>query len=33
MQDFAHKIGDILYVVADTLQPKEFDELVQIGFN
>lgn len=32
MQDFAHHIGDILYVVADTLQPKEFDELVKIGF-
>jgi internalin A len=33
MQDFAHHIGDILYVVADTLQPKAFDELLQIGFN
>jgi internalin A len=32
MQDFAHHIGDILYAVADTLQPKEFDELVKIGF-
>lgn len=33
MQGFAHHIGDILFVVADTLQPKSFDELLQTGFN
>lgn len=32
MQDFAHHIGDILFVVADTLQPKTFEELLQTGF-
>ena len=33
MQDFAHHIGDILHLVADTLQPKSFDELLQTGFH
>jgi internalin A len=32
MQDFAHHIGDILHAVADTLQPQDFDQLVQHGF-
>jgi internalin A len=32
MQDFAHRVGDILALIADTLLPKDFDELTQHGF-
>lgn len=32
MQDFAHHGGDILYVMADTLQAKDFDELGRHSF-
>ena len=32
MQDFAHRVGDILALIADTLLPKDFEELVQSGF-
>ncbi|MCX6848316.1 MAG: hypothetical protein NTY98_05305 [Verrucomicrobia bacterium] len=32
MQDFAHRVGDILEVIADTLLPKDFDELTQHWF-
>ena len=30
---FVHQVADILYLVADTLQPKTFDELLQTGFH
>jgi internalin A len=32
MQDFAHRVGDMLFLIADTLQPTSFDELVKYGF-
>jgi internalin A len=32
MQDFAHRVGDMLALIADTLQPRNFDELVKYGF-
>lgn len=32
MQDFARHVGNILYVMADTLQAKDFDELMHHGF-
>ena len=32
MQDFAHRVGDILGVIVDTLQPKDFEQLVATGF-
>jgi internalin A len=32
MQDFAHRVGDILALIADTLLPKDFDDLEQSGF-
>jgi internalin A len=31
MQDFAHRVGDILYLVADTLQPRTIDDLLDFG--
>lgn len=31
MQDFAHRVGDILCVVADTLQPRTVDDLLVYG--
>jgi internalin A len=32
MQDFAHRVGDILCVVADILRPRNIDELEEYGF-
>jgi len=32
MQDFAHCVGDVLALIADTLQPTDFDQLVKYGF-
>ena len=32
MQDFAHHVGDMLALIADTLQPTDFDQLVKYGF-
>jgi internalin A len=32
MQQFAHHVGDILALIADTLLPKDFDELIKHGF-
>ena len=32
MQDFAHRVGDMLALIADTLQPTDFDQLVKYGF-
>ena len=32
MQDFAHRVGDVLALIADTLQPTDFDQLVKYGF-
>lgn len=31
MQDFAHRVGDILCVVADILRPRNIDELMEYG--
>jgi internalin A len=33
MKKFANEIGDILWTVADTLQPRDFDEFVKYGFS
>ena len=33
MQDFAHHVGDMLALIADTLLPKDFDELIKHGFD
>jgi internalin A len=33
MQDFAHRVGDMLALIADTLLPKDFDELIKHGFD
>lgn len=32
MQDFAHRVGDILALIADTVLPRDFAELVRSGF-
>ncbi len=32
MQDFAHRVGDMLALIADTLQPADFEELKAYGF-
>ena len=32
MQYFAHRVGDILAVIADTLQPRDFEQLMEYGF-
>ena len=32
MQDFAHRVGDVLARIADTLLPADFEELVRYGF-
>jgi internalin A len=32
MQDFAHRVGDILFVINDTLKPREFAEFLEHGF-
>jgi internalin A len=32
MQDFAHRVGDMLALIADTLQPADFEELKTYGF-
>jgi internalin A len=32
MQDFSHRVGDMLALIADTLQPADFEELKQHGF-
>jgi internalin A len=32
MRDFAHRVGDMLATIADTLQPKDFEELKETGF-
>lgn len=29
MQDFAHRVGDILAAMADVLQPRDFEDLVK----
>ena len=31
MQDFAHHVGDVLALIADTLLPADFDQLVKYG--
>ena len=28
MQDFAHHVGDMLALIADTLQPEDFEEFI-----
>jgi internalin A len=33
MQDFSHRVGDILALIADTLQPRDFDELKSFGLD
>ena len=33
MQEFAHHVGDILALIADTLLPKDFDELMKHGID
>jgi hypothetical protein len=33
MQDFAHRVGDVLTLIVDTLQPTDFDQLVKYGFS
>jgi internalin A len=32
MQDFAHHVGDILALFADTLLPRTFDDFLKYGF-
>ena len=32
MQDFAHRVGDILALIADTLLPKDIEQLIEHGF-
>ncbi len=32
MQDFALRVGDVLALIADTLQPTDFDQFVKYGF-
>jgi hypothetical protein len=32
MQDFAYRVGDMLALIADTLLPKDFEELKKYGF-
>ncbi len=32
MRDFAHRVGDMLATIADTLHPKDFEELKTRGF-
>ena len=32
MQDFSHRVGDILATIADTLQPRDFATLEKYGF-
>jgi internalin A len=32
MQDFAHHVGDMLALIADTLLPRDFEELQRYGF-
>ncbi len=32
MQDFAHHVGDMLALIADTLLPRDFEQLVTYGF-
>jgi internalin A len=32
MQDFAHDVGDMIALIADTLQPRNFEELAAHGF-
>jgi internalin A len=32
MQDFAHRVGDVLALIADTLQPTDLDQLIAYGF-
>ncbi len=31
-QDFAHHVGDMLALIADTLQPTAFEQLEAYGF-
>jgi internalin A len=33
MLDFAHHVGDILHTMADIVQPRSFEELVQYGLS
>ena len=33
IQEFAHHVGDILALIADTLMPKDLDELDKYGFD
>jgi internalin A len=32
MQDFSHRVGDMLALITDTLQPADFEELKKHGF-
>jgi internalin A len=33
MQDFAHRVGDILATLADTVQPRDFEQLAGYAFD
>ena len=33
MQDFAHRVGDILATLADTVQPRDFEQLASYAFD
>jgi hypothetical protein len=33
MQDFAHHVGDILALFADTVNAREFDDFLPYGFD
>ncbi len=33
MEEFAHHVGDVLALIADTLHPRDFEELKQHGFD
>ena len=32
MQDFSHRVGDMLALIADTLNPQDFQQSVDYGF-
>lgn len=33
MRTFHHEVGDILATIADTVQPRRFDEFLRWGFD
>lgn len=33
MQDFAHRVGDVLSTIADVVQPRSFEELEKYGLD